>query len=698
MSDVLIWISAFVIALAIVALYINGNIFNSARFADHAQTVLEQPEIRDLIADDVTDLVVDEVSQDAVAVKPLINTISSSVIESTAFKRLFRSSILELHSAVVNGKADDAVLTVANVGILISGGLRELVPQVGRQIPSDFEDSLVKVANLRSTDTLSLVARAGHNLAVILSFLAALLVIAAFVVSRNRLRTIGRLGLALVMGGALIAAGWLIARYFTIKAVSGGVDRKTGEIIWDAFMGGLQGIAIVMIGLGLVVAVVADGVLSGVTVQDRARRMFEAGRTPVSTGRRVAWSFAAIFVGVWMVDDPLDFAEFAIGAAGLFVVAIGIQELALVATPAAELDTGETSAERHAARRRSVRIAAGLTIGTVVVIAALGAINAGGGLQTIGILPDKRACNGDRALCERPLNNVAIAATHNSMSVATNSNWLFPGQEESIGTQLRDGIHGLLIDVYSGFPGRRVYTNTDLSSPKVRADLEDEFGAQFVGAADRIRKTISKPKGQKPELFLCHGFCELGATPLSDAMADVHNYLEQNPREVVTITFEDYVPWQDLAAALERADLVKYAYRGPWGPAWPTLGKMIGDDGRLVLMTENGKPKVPWMHNAFESMQETPYKFENVAQLRAKSSCDEGRGSRENTLFQINNWVDTAPAPRPSNAKRVNRYGFLRSRIVRCQKERKLLANVVAVDFYKEGDIFGVVDQLNADR
>lgn len=697
-SDVLLWVGAFVIALAVVALYVNANIFNSARFADHAVTVLEQEKIRDLIAADITDLVVNEVAEDAIAVKPLINTVSSSVIESTAFQRLFRSSVLRAHSSVVNGNADEAVLTIANVGILVSGGLRELLPEVGKQIPDDFEESLVEIAQLKSTDSLAKIAQLSHDLAWILSVLAVLLVGAAFVISRNRLRTIARLGLSMVVGGALIIATSVVARYVTIDAVSGSIDRGTGGIIWDAFMGGLQGAALLMIGLGLVVAVVADGALSGVTVQDRARNLIGAARPPESTWRRVAWSFAAVFVGLWMLFDPLNFAAFAIGVAGLFVIAIGIQELALLATPATELASGETAEQRRSARRRSIRVAAGLTFGALAIIAVVGALNAGRGLQAIGVLSDDRACNGDRALCERALNEVAVAATHNSMSVATNSNWLFPGQEESIGTQLSDGIHGLLIDVYSGFPGRRVYTNTDLSSPKARADMEAEFGVQFVAAADRIRKTISRPQGVKPELFLCHGFCELGATPLSDAMGDVRIYLEQNPREVVTITFEDYVPWQELAAALEKAGLSEYAYRGPWGPTWPTLGDMIESGGRLVLMTENARPSIPWMHNAFESMQETPYKFDNVAQLRAKSSCDEKRGSPSNTLFQINNWVDTAPAPRPGNAKRVNSHAFLYKRVKRCQQQRKLLANTIAVDFYKEGGLFEVVDQLNSER
>ena len=52
-----------------------------------------------------------------------------------------------------------------------------------------------------------------------------------------------------------------------------------------------------------------------------------------------------------------------------------------------------------------------------------------------------------RALCDRPLTEVALPATHNSMSVPL-PGWFSAMQERPIADQLPDGIRGLLIDTH----------------------------------------------------------------------------------------------------------------------------------------------------------------------------------------------------------------------------------------------------------
>lgn len=699
-SDALLWITAIVIAAATIALYADANLFNSARFADHAQVALQEPAVRDVVSDRLGDFVVDELSEDAVAVRPLIDSISGIVIESAAFQRLFRSAVLQTHRALIDGDADSAVLTIANVGIIVSQGLRQLAPEIGNQIPESFDDALLQVANFKSVQGLSDAARLSHDLAVYLLILAILLLAAALVISADRLRTVSRLGVSLILGGGLIVATYFVARFFALRpAIEGGVvDRHVGELVWDAFMSNLLTIAILLIGLGVVLSVVIDGVMSGVRIQARVRSFADRVESPGSTRARVGWALVTIAFGLWLALSPLQAAGFALTMAGVLVVAVGLQELALIAAPPPSPESGEAAAELRGQRRKYARVAAVAAIGAMITVTIVGAIHIGGGLESLGLTRTFGACNGDIELCARPLNRVAIATTHNSMSDASSPNWLFPAQEESIATQLNDGIHGLLFDVYYAYPGRRVYTDTVRSSPRARSEMRAQFGDQFVDAADRIRHSTSKPSGVDPELFMCHGFCELGATPLSDATSALRTYMEQNPREVVIVVVEDYVPWQSMAKDFERAGLKKYAYDGPWGPLWPTLGEMIDSNKRLVLMTEKGHPAIPWMHNAYESIQETPFHFASVEQLRARSSCDEMRGSPENTVFLINNWVDTAPNPRPSIARRVNSQPFLSARIARCEKKRNLLANLIAVDFYREGDLFGVVDQLNANR
>jgi hypothetical protein len=90
-------------------------------------------------------------------------------------------------------------------------------------------------------------------------------------------------------------------------------------------------------------------------------------------------------------------------------------------------------------------------------------------------------------------------------------------------------------------------------------------------------------------------------------------------------------------------------------------------------------------------MQETPYTFH----LPKDFSCRANRGPATAPFFQINNWIETTPAPRPSYAEIVNSYIALLARARTCGKERGQLPNILAVDFTDVGDLFRVVRTLN---
>ena len=51
--------------------------------------------------------------------------------------------------------------------------------------------------------------------------------------------------------------------------------------------------------------------------------------------------------------------------------------------------------------------------------------------------------------------------------------------------------------------------------------------------------------------------------------------------------------------------------------------------------------------------------------------------------------------PRPTNATKVNAYATLLARARACERARRQPANLIAVDFYRRGDIFRVIKTLN---
>ena len=67
-------------------------------------------------------------------------------------------------------------------------------------------------------------------------------------------------------------------------------------------------------------------------------------------------------------------------------------------------------------------------------------------------------------------------------------------------------------------------------------------------------------------------------------------------------------------------------------------------------------------------------------------------------LFLLNHWVSTDPLPRPGDGARVNAYGPLLRRAQECARIRGHVPNLVAVNFYRRGDLFRVVDTLNGVR
>jgi hypothetical protein len=169
---------------------------------------------------------------------------------------------------------------------------------------------------------------------------------------------------------------------------------------------------------------------------------------------------------------------------------------------------------------------------------------------------------------------------------------------------------------------------------------------------------------------------------------------------VVVVVNQDAITPADFVGAVEDAGLARYAYRGPTGEDWPTLREMIESGGRLVLLAEERAGSAPWYHLAYESItQETPYTFPSatalVGERQLARTCQPNRGPSSAPLFLLNHWVSTDPLPRPSDASRVNARAALLARARECMRIRDRLPNLVAINFYRRGDVFGVVDALN---
>jgi hypothetical protein len=352
-------------------------------------------------------------------------------------------------------------------------------------------------------------------------------------------------------------------------------------------------------------------------------------------------------------------------------------------------DTGEVA--RHA------RVVA------VVLAAVVALAGAGAGLVALrGTDDDGRArdagwtgpCAGSTTLCDRRLDQVAFAATHNSMNAAADG-FGYPDQQQGIEAQLAAGVRGFLVDAYLGsvrtVDGEDL-VHTDITTTSRANLLLQATHKESVRRALELRRRAGAPADDAPrEIYLCHQFCELGAEPMSVAVETWRQFLEDHPDEVLVVVIQDEMPADALRPALD--DLAPYlATLDPAGPL-PTLREMLTSGRRLVVGLENGDlgPDLP---NVFTGglLQEVPYTYRRASSLESAASCRRNRGSRDAPLLLLNHWV--TPASEDA-AARVNGEDVLGARIDRCTRLRGQQVNLVAVDFFESGDLVPVVADRN---
>jgi hypothetical protein len=412
----------------------------------------------------------------------------------------------------------------------------------------------------------------------------------------------------------------------------------------------------------------------------------------------VARGVGLVLLGLVVLIEHDAVLQLVLSVAGVYLVYEGIMAvLRVIYRPAAE--------EPERPRRRPVawllQRQAPVTgaVAALVIVAVTAAFLGTGGATTAA--PATGACDGHDELCDRPLARVALPATHNAMSVPL-PGWYSSEQERPIADQLRDGIRGLLIDTHYADRLHNGKLRTDFASHEelVRQAKQDGVSSAAVAAAQRIRDRLGFAGQGTRGMYLCHTFCELGATTLHSVLDDVHDFLVAHPDEVLVVINQDYVTPADFVKAANDAGLAGLVYGGPITDTEPTLRQMIDSDRRLVFLAENHAGGAPWYRLAYESItEETPYQFSKVAQLtqsaQLASSCKPNRGPARGPLFLVNHWISTDPIPRPSDAQKVNAYAPLLARLRECQRIRDHPPNLVAVNFYRAGDVFKVVDALN---
>ncbi|OAD79873.1 hypothetical protein PHYBLDRAFT_100632, partial [Phycomyces blakesleeanus NRRL 1555(-)] len=282
-------------------------------------------------------------------------------------------------------------------------------------------------------------------------------------------------------------------------------------------------------------------------------------------------------------------------------------------------------------------------------------------LSILSLVKCQNVCNGYSGLCDRSYTNITYLVTHDSYAVGRN---IAATQNFPIIDQLNQGVRGL----------------------------------KFSAVA---------PILDRAAVHLCHTSCSiLDAGPASGVLDTIAEWLDEHPREVITIMWNNLYNMKAgrLANVYSASKIMPYIYTHDSSKPWPTLNEMIDSGKRVVNFVDSqaDEKNIPWLMDQFQLVFETPY--ENTDQNSFKCTIDRPSTlkSPDGHMYVMNHFLYgtlklgniEAQVPQRDSATVTNSKS-LREQIAECTRTFGKKPNFIEVDFYDDGDAMEIVSELN---
>ncbi len=675
-----------------VTLYLRDEIVDSSAFADRSVQALKQPAVSRVVAREITVQVLERASPDLLAARPVIESVLQLVVQSKPFGNAFRLAAEHGHRLLFERGGGNAAFDLADAGTVITSAVRTLAPNIAREIPAKTEAVLLTLRKRSFAGASLRFAEHVRLLGYVLPPLAVVLFAVAILIAPARRSALTRSAVALGIAGVVFAIVLELARRYVVSHVYGTGELTNADVrsaigaLWDAYIGDLMTTALVLSAAAWLTAAASASLLAPYSATDALAYLRSLTWRPRTTREHGLAGAAVVIVGLFVVLDPGLALRVLAVLAGAVLVFVGAGEVLTAIAPA-------EVARRPLPRPRWPRrgFAFGLTLAAAVVVA--GFILVTGGAQRVRA-SSALTCNGYAQLCNRRLDQVVFAGTHNSMSAADTPGWLIPNQDRDVGQQLEDGIRLFKISTHYAERDSSGAVHTDIAAAgkelnRVAAKLDP--AARI--ALQRLSRSLSgAPTRGKRDIWLCHSLCELGATRLVDFLGTIRRFLALNPNQVIVFFDEDYVREADLQRAFRQGGLFNRLATLVPGRPLPTLAALIRSNRNVVVFAQ--KPpsgRFPWNADAFAGwIQDTPLGARKPAQF----TCRLSRGAPGNPLLMLNNWADIFP-PRVSPNLPLVKRGFILARARQCLRQRGRMPNLILTDYYDRGDVVGAVAALN---
>lgn len=141
--------------LGVTSIWARVTVFDSARFAQRAEKILDSDAVRTKLADELTDAIVNSGPSNLASFRTVIRTSLDPIMQTPAFRSIFRRALATGHGYIFTKSGNTAVINLSEGLGVLSGSLQATNPDLANSIPAGSSQLLVKIGDNTRTWALA---------------------------------------------------------------------------------------------------------------------------------------------------------------------------------------------------------------------------------------------------------------------------------------------------------------------------------------------------------------------------------------------------------------------------------------------------------------------------------------------------------------------------------------------------------------